>query len=475
MADAGALAPVLQRIDNELPTHRAALESLIRIPSVSAPGFPPAAVQRSAEAVAALLSRVGLRHVRLLQIDGCHPYVAAEWLEAGDAPTVLLYAHHDVQPPGHSERWSSDPFTPVERAGRLYGRGSSDDKAGAVIHAAAIDGWLGSTGALPCNVKVLIEGEEEIGSGHLADFLARYGEELRADVIVLADAGNWSVGRPALTYMLRGLTDLTVRVRALAAPQHSGMFGGTLPDPALALAKMLGSLVDERGAVAVPGLCDDVRPPTEAERARLAALHFDEASFRRAAGLVGAAQLVGDPEQSLFERLWMRPAITILGIDSHPIAGSSNQILAEAAARVSVRLAPGQDPLRCQQVLAHHLRAVAPWGLTVEIDSSHEAAPAWVCEPTGPAFAAAEAALTAAFGVPPVYMGVGGSIPFVGPFAAAFGGAPALLTGPSDPGSRIHSEDESLQLDDWHHHCHAEAILLAEIAQRMGRNEKVKG
>lgn len=474
MADTNALRPVLDRIDRELPRHRSALESLIRIPSVSAPGFPAAEVRRSAEAVAAMLSEIGLRHVRLLQIDDSHPYVVAEWLEAADAPTVLLYAHHDVQPPGHIERWASDPFVPVERAGRLYGRGSSDDKAGAVIHAAAIDAWLGAVGTIPCNVKVLIEGEEEIGSGHLSAFLERHGDELRADVIVLADAGNWSVGRPALTYMLRGLTDLLVRVRALAAPQHSGMFGGVLPDPALALSKMLASLVDERGAIAVPGLCDDVRPPTDAERARLASLPFDEPSFRRAAGLVGSARLIGNPERSLFERLWMQPAITILGIDSHPIAGSSNQILAEAAARVSLRLAPGQDPRRCQQVLADHLRRVAPWGLEVEVDLSHEAAPAWVCEPTGPAFDAAEAALTTAFGVPPVYMGVGGSIPFVGPFAAAFGGAPALLTGPSDPGSRIHSEDESLQLDDWHHHCHAEAILLTEIAERMGK-KLVKG
>ncbi|MBI1816579.1 MAG: M20/M25/M40 family metallo-hydrolase [Deltaproteobacteria bacterium] len=460
------LAKVLARIDAELPRHRATLESLIRIPSVSATGFPAREVERSAEAVAASLNHVGLRHVRLLRIDDSHPYVAADWLDAGDAPTVLFYAHHDVQPPGHIDRWTADPFEPVERNGRLYGRGSADDKAGAVMHASAIDGWLGATGGLPCNVKVLIEGEEEIGSGHLGAFLQRYAEELHADVIVLADAGNWSVGRPALTYMLRGLTDLTVRVRALAAPQHSGMFGGALPDPVLGLSKMLATLVDERGAIAVPGLCDDVRPPTAAERTRLAALHFDDAIFRRAGGIVGEARLIGDPAHSVFERLWMQPAITIVGIDSHPIAGSSNQILAEAAARISVRLAPGQNPQRCQRVVADHLRAVAPWGLTVDVELSHEAAPAWVCEPSGPAFAAAEAALTAAFGVPPVYMGVGGSIPFVGPFAAAFGGAPALLTGPSDPFSRIHSEDESLQLDDWHRHCRAEALLLAEIAAR---------
>jgi acetylornithine deacetylase/succinyl-diaminopimelate desuccinylase-like protein len=461
------LQRVLERIDAKLPRHRATLDSLIRIPSVSAAGFPALEVRRSAEAAAQMLEEVGLANVRLLQVNDSHPYVAAEWLAAGEAPTVLLYAHHDVQPPGRRERWSDDPFEPVERAGRLYGRGSADDKAGAVMHAAAVDGWLGVGGGLPCNVKVLIEGEEEIGSGNLATFLERYGQALRADVIVLADAGNWAVGQPALTYMLRGLADIVVHVRALRAPQHSGVFGGVLPDSVIALSKMLATLLDERGMLAVPGLCDDVRLPSAAERERVAKLPFEETTFRRNAGLLGAARLTGDPNRAVLERLWMQPALTVLGVDAHPIAGSSNQVLAEASARISLRLAPGQDPKRCQRVLADHLKSVAPWGVEVEVDLGRESAPAWVCEPKGPAFAAAEAALTQAFGATPVYMGVGGSIPFVGPFAAAFGGAPALLTGPADPTSRIHSEDESLHLGDWHRHCRAEALLLAEIAARI--------
>jgi acetylornithine deacetylase/succinyl-diaminopimelate desuccinylase-like protein len=177
--------------------------------------------------------------------------------------------------------------------------------------------------------------------------------------------------------------------------------------------------------------------------------------------------LIGDPDAPAFERLWMQPAITVIGLDSHPIRGSSNQIVADASARISLRLAPGQDPRRCQRALADHLRRVAPWGLEVNIEMAEEAAPAWVCDPRGPAFEAAEAALTSAFGVPPVYMGVGGSIPFVGPFATAFGGVPALLTGPADPTSRIHSEDESVHLDDLRKHCHAEANLLLELAARL--------
>lgn len=457
---------VREEVERLVPEYRRRLEELIRIPSVSAPGFDAGPVRRSADAVAALLSDAGLQNVRRLELAGAHPYVAAEWLGAAGAPTVLLYAHHDVQPAGRIERWTSDPFEPVERGGRLYGRGSADDKAGAVMHAVAVAAWLRASGALPCNVKVLIEGEEEIGSGHLQEFLSRYGAELRADVMVLADAGNWEVGRPALTYALRGLAELTVRVRALDAPQHSGMFGGLLPDPLIALGKMLGSLLDDEGRLAVASLEDDVRPLSQAERARIAALPFDEEQFRRAAGVVPGARLLGGASGPRWEQLWMRPAVTVIGLDAHPIQGSSNQVLAEAAARVSLRLAPGQDPARGQALLAEHLRRAAPWGVQVEIVPGADSAPAWVCEPTGPAFAAAHAALAAAFGVEPVYMGVGGTIPFVGSFAAAFGGVPALLTGPADPQSRIHSEDESLHLDDWRKHCHAEALLLAELARR---------
>lgn len=465
------LQHVHQSIDATLPRMRRWLEDLIRIPSVSAAGFDPAHVRASAELTLSLLEAAGLQRARLLTLDDAHPYVAAEWLGAAGAPTVLLYAHHDVQPPGLVERWSSDPFTPVERNGRLFGRGSADDKAGAVVHAAAVAAWLSTTGALPCNVKVLIEGEEEIGSGHLHEFLSRFGAELRSDVMVLADAGNWAVGQPALTYALRGLTEVTVRVRALRAPQHSGMFGGVVPDAVQGLAKMLATLSDAEGRIAVPGLADDVRPLSSQQREAIRRLPFDAASYAQIAGMVPGVRFVGDAETSAFERIWMQPAIAVIGLDAHPIHGSSNQIIADAAARISVRLAPGQDPRRVREVVAEHLRRAAPWGLQVEIDTSAEAAPAWVCDPTGPAFEAADAALTAAFGVSPVYMGVGGTIPFVGPFAAAFGGVPALLTGPADPTSRIHSEDESLDLADWRNHCHAEANLFAELAKRMNKAE----
>lgn len=396
-------------------------------------------------------------------VDDCPPAVLGEWMHAERAPTVLLYAHHDVQPPGYEEHWTSAPFEPVIRGDRLYGRGTADDKAGAVAHAAMIKAWLDAAGALPCNVRVIVEGEEEIGSPHLAAFLAEYADDLASDVMVLADAGNWSVGTPGLTYSLRGLASGDVTVRALEGPVHSGMAGGPVPDPVQALAKALATLVDEHGDIAIPGFWDDVREPSPHERERLAALPVDEERLRAAWGMRDGVELIGGPAVSVYERLWHRPALTVLGFDSHPIEGSSNQIVATAAARISIRLAPGQDPERCTDLLRRHLEANVPWGLEVAFEQD-DCVPAWSCEPEGWAFDAAERALTAGFDKAPVRMGVGGTIPFVGPFVQVFGGIPALLLGPADPTSRIHGEDESLHLGDWRSLMRSEALLLAELA-----------
>ena len=258
----------------------------MRIPSISAEDNHAGDVQHSADTTAALLERVGLEHVRQATVAGCPPAVIGEWHHAPDAPTVLLYAHHDVQPPGFRDRWSGDPFEPVERHGRLYGRGSADDKAGAVAHAAMVQAWL-DAGSPPCNVTVFVEGEEEIGSPHLEAFLAKYADELAADVLVLADAGNWSVGVPGSTCSLaRPRRRDAAALRALDGPVHSGMAGGVVPDPTLGLAQVLDSLVDEHGDVAIEGFWDDVAVPDAATRAGLAALGNDarRASWRPTAG-----------------------------------------------------------------------------------------------------------------------------------------------------------------------------------------------
>lgn len=241
MAD---VAGVVQAAEADLDVARQELEALVRIPSVSADPDHLADVHASAEAVGALMEAAGLEHVRLAAVDGAPPCAIGEWLHAPGMPTVLLYAHHDVQPPGYVERWSGDPFQPWEKAGRLYGRGTADDKAGAVAHVAVVRAWLRRAGTLPCNVKVMVEGEEEIGSPRLRSFLARYGPELAADVLVLADAGNWSVGTPGLTCSLRGLAGGDLHLRVADSPLHSGMAGGAVPDPVAALARLLASLVD---------------------------------------------------------------------------------------------------------------------------------------------------------------------------------------------------------------------------------------
>jgi acetylornithine deacetylase/succinyl-diaminopimelate desuccinylase-like protein len=456
-------------VDETLDDARADLEALVRIPSISADPECSGHVQESADATAALLRAHGLENVRIAGVEGSQPFVLGEWMHAPEgAPTVLLYAHHDVQPPGVVDNWASHPFTPDERGGRLYGRGSADDKAGAVAHAYAVGAWLNSAGSLPCNVRVLIEGEEEIGSPTLHRFLVEHLDELRSDVLVLADAGNWKVGVPGLTYSLRGLTGADVALRALDGPQHSGLVGGAVPDPVMALARVLATLVDEYGDPAFAGAYDGLRQPTPAEREPIPGFDDNPGAFAHTMGVRPGVELVGNPATTLHERLWLRPTVTITGIDGHPIKGSSNQIVARAAARVSMRLGPGQDPDRMIAAFRAHVEQHVPWGLECTI-TPIEGAPAWETDPTGPAFEAATRALHEGFGAAPVLMGVGGSIPFVGPFADAFGGIPALLLGPGDPHSSIHGENESLHLGDWRSLIRSEVFLLDELSALSAR------
>ena len=464
MTVSGELEDVRAALDGRIAAHRADLETLVRFPSVSAAGFAEAPVRACAEAVRDLLTARGLEHAELLEVDGTHPAVYADWLHAGpDAPTVLLYAHYDVQPPGEEALWTSAPFEPTERGGRLFGRGAADDKAGILAHVAAVDAWLTARGALPVNVKLIVEGEEEIGSEHLMQFLDAHGELLRADVVVVTDLENWAVGTPSITYMLRGLVDAVVEVRALDHTLHSGMYGGPVPDALHGLVKLLSRLTDDDGAVAIPGFCDDVRPLSPAERARLEALDFDEAHFRADAGVLDGVKLLGDPATPVLERLWARPALSILGLDAPTVALSSNTLSPAAAARVSIRLAPGQDPARATKLLGEFLRERAPWGLHVDVTPGW-CAGAWAEEPTGPAFEACARALEAAYGRPAVFTGVGATLPFVEAVTSALAGVPALLLGVEDPDSRAHGIDESLHLDDWRKACLGEAYLFAELA-----------
>jgi acetylornithine deacetylase/succinyl-diaminopimelate desuccinylase-like protein len=462
---------VIEALELGASDMRRELEVLSRIPSVSAAGFPPAEVDRCAEAVADLLRRSDLERVEVLRPGGCHPYVVAEWLHAGDdATTLLLYAHYDVQPPGRPERWHSPAFEPAERAGRLFGRGVVDDKAGLVILVAAIRAWLSAEGGLPVNLKLVIEGEEEIGSTHLAEFLSAEHERLAADVIILTDTANLEAGLPSITTSLRGLVNIDLRVRALDHPLHSGMWGGPVRDAASALAVLLGRLFDSDGGVAIPGFRDDVPEPSAGQLAELAALPFDVTTFREDAGLPPGVVLHGNDAASVYRGLWLEPALCIIGLEAVPLASAANKLIDEAAARISVRLAPGQDATRMRDRVCDVLRSTPPYGVSVELECE-SAVDGWRREPTGPALEAARRALSLGYGREAVLIGCGGGIPFVAPFSEALGGAEALLLGLEDPICNAHGENESLHLGDFALAQRAAAHLFDELRNRssMGR------
>src|SRR5580692_9350177 len=348
----GQLKAAVQQV---LPSVRADLERLVRIPSVSADPAAGPYLQESAAEVAALLEAAGLPEVEILTIPGGQPAVVARRPAPPGAPTVLLYAHHDVQPTGDRASWDTDPFQPTETGGRLYGRGAADDKAGIAVHLAAL---RAHGDQLPVGVTVLVEGEEEIGSPTLLPFLDTYSDRLAADAVVFADAVNWTADVPSLTTSLRGGATITVELRTLDHAVHSGLFGGPVPDALTSLCRLLATLHDERGDVAVAGLHRGPADPVDLTEARL----------RADAGMLDGVQFIGTG--SLTERLWAAPSITVIGLDAPATAAASNTLLPVARARVSLRVAPGDDADRARDALVAHLRAHVPWGAQVIIGSS---------------------------------------------------------------------------------------------------------
>ncbi len=437
----------LAELDAGLGQWKQTLVELCRIPSISAAGFPPEEVRRSAQATAQTLRDAGVEHVDVLEIPGVHPYVYGDWLHRPGAPTVLLYGHHDVMPPGRAEKWLSPAFEPAERSGRLYGRGTADDKGGVMTHVAAVGCYLRAAKALPLNVKFIIEGEEEIGSRNLVRFLAEYKTKMAADFIVLTDTRNWDVGHPGLIYQLRGICQVDVEVQGLHQPLHSG-YSGPVPDPVQILCAMIADLRKPNGALNVPGLYAQVARPSAKQRARIRKLPLSEAKFKKDAGMLPGVRLWGETQYSLLERQWTRPALTVIALEARPFLGSSNQIIEAAKARLSLRTVPGMDARETGRLIVKKLTTRPPHGAKVKA-SITSATPWWTTDPEGPAFEAARAALKAGFGKETAMMGGGGTIGFVQPFADLLKGAPCILMGVADPHTQAHSENESLHLGDW--------------------------
>lgn len=440
------MSDVTARVRDVLPSVRADLEDLVRIPSVWADPDRRHEVHRSAEAVSTLLRRAGFDDVRTVSAGGA-PAVIARHPAPEGAPTVLLYAHHDVQPEGDVSQWASPPFEPSERHGRLYGRGTADDKAGIATHLAALRAFGGRP---PVGVTVFVEGEEESGSPTLKALLSAHHELLAADVIVIADSDNWSTEVPSLTVSLRGLADCVVEVATLDHGLHAGMWGGVVPDALSALVRLLASLHDDEGNVAVAGL----------HEATAADVDFPHARVRADAGLLDGVSEIGSG--SVVERLWAKPSVTVIGIDTTSVASASNTLIPRARAKVSLRVAPGGDAAEHLAALTAHLERHAPWGARVTVTPGELGEP-YAIEASGPVYDAARTAFRRAWGADAVDTGVGGSIPFIAEFARAFPEAKVLVTGVEDPNTQAHGVNESLDLGVLERAAIAEALLLEAL------------
>ncbi len=441
------MSDLVERVREVLPSVRRDLEDLVRIDSVWADPARRPQVHRSAQAVAELLSQAGFGDVRIVS-EGGAPAVIAHHPAPPGAPTVLLYAHHDVQPEGDRGQWHSPPFEPTERDGRLYGRGSADDKAGIATHLAA---FRAHGGRPPVGVTVFVEGEEESGSPSLGRLLAAHRDALAADVIVIADSDNWSTDVPSLTVSLRGLVDCVVEVATLDHGLHSGLWGGVVPDALTVLVRLLASLHDDDGNVAVAGLYESTA----------AAVDYPPERVRADSGLLDGVSEIGTG--SVPQRLWAKPAITVIGIDTTPVAAASNTLIPRARAKVSMRVAPGGDAAAHLDALTGHLRSHAPWGAHVVVTPGDKGEP-YAIDASGPVYDAARAAFRQGWGVEPIDMGMGGSIPFIAEFATAFPHAKILVTGVEDPGTQAHSINESLHLGVLERAAITEALLLANLA-----------
>ena len=453
------LAQVEQYLVDHASEFEADLCKLLRIPSVSADPAFKAAVRAAANEVERQLKQAGL-DTRITETPG-HPIVLGMRLTNPNAPTVLIYGHYDVQPPDPLHEWITPAFEPTVRDGKLYARGATDDKGQVLTHVKSLQAWVNAVGQLPVNVKVIIEGEEEVGSRNLEDFLESHKEELECDIVVVSDTSQYGPNLPAITYGLRGIFACEVVLRGPAQDLHSGVYGGAVTNPATALARMIANLHDGQGRIQIPGFYDAVTPISDQERQAFAQLPFEDAAFFRS---IGTTAGVGEVGFSTLERRWARPTCEVNGLTSgYQGEGPKTIIPAWARAKITCRLVPNQDPVQLCSNLESFLRAQCPPGIKLEFTSDHGAAGV-VVDLNSPFVAAARRAIARAFGVEPVCIREGGSIPVVKTFRDVLG-VDTLLLGWGQNTDNLHSPNEHFSLLDFHRGIRASAVLWQELSQ----------
>jgi succinyl-diaminopimelate desuccinylase len=456
-------SPDLSQLDAYLESHREAFEAdlceLLTIPSVSADSRHRDDVRRAAQWVHAQFGQLGFQS-ELVETAG-HPVVYAQSPEIAGAPTALVYGHYDVQPPDPLGEWVTPPFQPTRRNGNLYARGATDDKGQMLTHLKSAQAWVETAGAVPLNLKFLIEGEEEVGSANLEPFIERHAERLKCDCVVISDTCQFAPGQPAITYGLRGIAYFELRLFGPKQDLHSGTFGGSVTNPAMALAKMMSALLGPDGRIQVPGFYDDVVPLSPRERRQFAALPFNEKAYREQTGV---GQLAGEKGYTTLERRWGRPTCDINGLTSgYQGEGAKTVLPARATAKFSFRLVPNQDPKKITASLRKMLEKLCPPGIRMELSSFH-GAPGVVVPLDSPYMAAAAKAIEHGFGKKPVYMREGGSIPVVLTFQKKLG-VDSLLLGWGLDDDNTHSPNEKFSLADFHRGIRASARLWYELSQ----------
>jgi len=435
------------------------LKPFLAIPSISALPEHQADVRRCAEWVKAEMARIGLEHAQVVETAG-HPLVRADWLHAEGAPTALIYGHYDVQPVDPLDEWKTPPFEPTVLEGDIFARGAADDKGQVFVHLKALEALLARTGRLPINVKVILEGEEEVGSENLAPYVRDHAAELAADVVIISDTEMFDRGVPSICYGLRGLCYMQIDLRGTNGDLHSGSYGGAVANPANVLSHVLAQLKDKSGTIKIPGFYDDVRELREEERAEFRRLPYDEAAVRKH---IGAPRLAGERGYSVLERTWARPTLDVNGLLSGWTGeGSKTIIPATAMAKVSMRLVPDQHPEKVAALFEAFVRKITPKTVSLKVTSLHGGMP-WMTEFDNVYVQAAGRAIEKGFGKRPVYTREGGSIPIVADFQAALS-APVVLFGFGLPDDNLHAPNEKFNLDNFFNGVLASAFLYDEIA-----------